>query len=228
MFNWHEHEQAIVKYQKLFGADRKARTYRGRSGRKLDQIEGLTRSEALHWLAHHPKGAALMQATDTPISELADLLVEASNRATNKREEAPKMNINKTLREVGEHNFTRMIEKYAATVRQPNETKEQAFVRVFTADDEEGQALRKCWRISKQGVPVAEPDEEAVADEEEADKDEKEDEDARSALEALNELAAEERRRNPKLTKAQAFAKAYQDPANARLAQRERQQNRPR
>jgi hypothetical protein len=58
MFDWQSHEQAIVKYQKLFGADRKARTYRGRSDRKLDQIEGLTRSEALHFLMHHPKGAA--------------------------------------------------------------------------------------------------------------------------------------------------------------------------
>jgi hypothetical protein len=39
---------------------------------------------------------------------------------------------------------------------------------------------------------------------------------------------AEERKRNPKLSKAQAFTKAYTDPANAKLAQRERAANRPR
>jgi hypothetical protein len=44
----------------------------------------------------------------------------------------------------------------------------------------------------------------------------------------LNELAAEARRCNPRLTKAQAFTKVYTDPANASIAQRERAQHRPR
>ena len=41
------------------------------------------------------------------------------------------------------------------------------------------------------------------------------DDDEDDALEELNELAAEERRRNPKLTKQAAFTKVYTDPANA-------------
>jgi hypothetical protein len=41
------------------------------------------------------------------------------------------------------------------------------------------------------------------------------------ALDEFNKLAEQERRRNPSLTKAQAFAKAYTDPANAQLAARE-------
>jgi hypothetical protein len=80
MFDWSDYEAAAQRYTRIFKRHDTVRktTYRGRSGRKLHEIEGLTRSEALHWLAHHPKGAALMQATDTPIDELADLLVEAS------------------------------------------------------------------------------------------------------------------------------------------------------
>jgi hypothetical protein len=58
------------------------------------------------------------------------------------------------------------------------------------------------------------------------DDDERDDED--DALEELDELAAEERRRNPGMSKAVAFSKVYTDPANARLAQRELMQNRPR
>ena len=49
-----------------------------------------------------------------------------------------------------------------------------------------------------------------------------EDDDENDALDELKTLAAEERRRNPKLSKARPFTKVYTDPANAKLAQRER------
>lgn len=48
-----------------------------------------------------------------------------------------------------------------------------------------------------------------------------------SALDELNAKAAELRKSDPKLTKDQAFAKVYGDPENAKLAQRERMENRP-
>jgi hypothetical protein len=129
-------------------------------------------------------------------------------------------NINKTLRAVGEHGFAKMIQKYANSVRLPNETQAQAFTRVFTSDDSEGQAIRRAWRVSKGDDnphdPLNEPD----------DEDEREDEDDTDALAELEELGAEERRRNPKLSKAQAFTKAYTD--NPALAAKERRQHRPR
>jgi hypothetical protein len=123
-------------------------------------------------------------------------------------------NLTKTLREVGEHGFTKMIENYAKTVF-PTLTRAQAFTKVFTADDAEGRAIRSAYQIAKQGV-ADEPD-----DDDEAD-------DAGDALREIEALAADIRRRFPALTKAQAFTKAYTDPANAKLAQRERAQNRPR
>jgi hypothetical protein len=87
--------------------------------------------------------------TGGDIDTLAAHLVEASQ----KREEAPNMqDINKTLREVGEHGFSKMIQKYADSVRLPNETQAHAFTRVFTSDDSEGQAIRRAWQIAKQGA----------------------------------------------------------------------------
>jgi hypothetical protein len=196
----------IFKARPEYYVVRKA-TYRGGSGRRLHHIENLTREEALHWLAHDPHGRSFARERGEPISDLADLLVEASMRPTEKRE-APKMDMTKPLREVGEAGFTRMIEKYSKTVH-PTLTKEQAFTKVFLADDDEGRAIRHAWQIAKQSIAADEPSDD-------------------DALDELETLAAEERRRNPKLSKAQAFAKVYTDPANARLASRERAANRPR
>jgi hypothetical protein len=49
----------------------------------------------------------------------------------------------------------------------------------------------------------------------------------KSALAQLQELVDEQRRNNPTLSEAGAFARVYTDPANAELAQRERHENRP-
>lgn len=51
--------------------------------------------------------------------------------------------------------------------------------------------------------------------------------DPENALDELESLAEEQRRRSPEMSKAQAFAKVYTDPANVRLAIAERRQNRP-
>ena len=48
-----------------------------------------------------------------------------------------------------------------------------------------------------------------------------------NAVDELKAKAAELRKADPKLTPSQAFAKAYIDPANAKLAARERSENRP-
>ena len=78
----------------------------------------------------------------------------------------------------------------------------------------EGQAIRKWWQIAKQGAL----DEEEVTDDAELDDDD--------ALERIEELAAEQRRRNPKLSKGTGVREGY-NPANAYLAALERIQNRP-
>jgi hypothetical protein len=215
-------------------------TYRGDvQGHWLRNLPNLSREEAKHFLLHDAHGRTLLRDTGADIDSLADHLVEASNkRAINKSNEVPKMDINKmnaTLREVGEHGFSAMVQKYADSVRRPNETQAQAFNRVFSADDAEGLAIRKCWRISKGVVPADAAEREygrgrsvgyasgALDDDEAAEEAEGVEDDA---LEELEELAADERKRNPRLSKAQAFAKAYS--AHPEIAARERRQNRPR
>ena len=51
--------------------------------------------------------------------------------------------------------------------------------------------------------------------------------DPRSALDQLRALADEQRKQNTELTEAGAFARVYEDPKNAKLAARERAENRP-
>jgi DNA polymerase sigma len=141
-------------------------------------------------------------------------------RATSKREETNNMDrMTKNVRSMGEHAYTKIVQKYASSVRLPNETPSMAFSRIFCEDSDEGRAIRKLWLLSKGDDnphdPLNEPD----------DEDERDDDDS-DALDALNALGEQERRRNPKLTKQQAFAKAYAD--NPALAAKERRQNRPR
>jgi hypothetical protein len=49
----------------------------------------------------------------------------------------------------------------------------------------------------------------------------------KSALDELQKLVDQQRRQNPTLFEAQAFARVYEDPKNAALAQKERAENRP-
>ena len=98
----------------------------------------------------------------------------------------------------------------------PELTREQAFTKVFTADN--ARAARSGARgrsQSRRPLDDDEPSEEAEDVEDDA-------------LEELNALAAQKRRRNPKLTKPPAFTKVYSDPANAKLAQASAGQIRPR
>jgi hypothetical protein len=194
--------------------------YRGES--RLHAVEGLTHAEALHWLLHHPQGQALAASSDESLDTLADLLCEASTKANgeaplrHKHNEVSKMNVQnftKAVAALGEHGFTKIIQNYADTVRQPNESAAQAFTRVFTEETEQGRAIRKFWAIAKNGKAAD------VSDDDEAD------DETRDAMEELETLTAQERKRNPRLSKAQAFAKVYSD--NPELAARERLQNRP-
>jgi hypothetical protein len=222
MFNWRDYEMVPKPqstYAKIFGAPReyefrKASRYGGHLRHRHDG--NLDRPVALHWLLHTAPGAAMLNRLNLPPDEAADLLVRAAQmHPTEKRHEA-KMDITKTLRAVGEHGFSEMIRKYARTVY-PELTREQAFTKEFTADDDEGRAIRRAWMISKgQGIPAGALDEPT------------DDDDDESALDELNELAAEERRRNPKLTKQAAFTKVYTDLSNVELVKRERRANRPR
>jgi hypothetical protein len=204
---------------------RKAGYRGGVDGAHLHRLPNLTREEAKHWLLHDAHGRALLRESGSGIDELADHLCEASNKH---KREAKQMNSIATLRKIaalGEHHFAGVVQKHADSVRLPGETSAQAFTRVFMADTEMGQAIRTLYQVAKQGsiydrAPL-DPDE--AADEAEGVVDDAlDDESSRDPMELLERLAAALRARDSKLTKQQAFAKVYTDPANAGLVKRER------
>jgi hypothetical protein len=184
---------------------------------------GLDHQMALHWVLHHRHGAALRDRLNLPHDKVADLLVRAAAMHPTNKQDNTMQNMTKTLREVGEHDFTKMIEKYAKTVH-PTLTREQAFTKVFTEDSDAGRAIRSAYQIAKQGV---------------ADDDDDEDEDQRDGggddsrngaddpLELLNRLAASLRREHPEWSREKCFAAVYTDPQYASLAKRERARYRP-
>jgi hypothetical protein len=164
-------------YHKLFASApvRKAATYRGGSGSRLHHIEGLTRSEAIHWLAHDPSGRALALARgrSESLGDLADLLVEASLRPTEvetRKDTLEASSINKEdnhMREfdvyqfakgvadagvsvLSEHQLTELIKDRAAKERRPGESSAAAFCRIY--EDDSGLALRKAIQVAK-GLP---------------------------------------------------------------------------
>jgi hypothetical protein len=216
-------------YHRLFRDLGKRREHVVRKGSKygghLRHRHGgdLDKATAMHWLLHDSHGAAVRDRLGLPAEEVADLLVAAATmQPTEKREASNMQDFHKTLRSVGEHGFSKMVQKYADSVRQPNETQAQAFTRVFSEDSEQGLTIRKFWQVSK-GADLPSDARDEPSDDERDDGD-----DDTDALEELETLAREERRRNAGMSKAVAFAKIYTDPANARLAQRERMQHRPR
>jgi hypothetical protein len=200
--------------------------YRGGSGNRLHQIRGLTREEAAHWIVHDRHGRAWARERSEPLDVLVDHLVEASAGAAdgaNKRvdKEAQMSSTDTILKNaaaLGEHGVFQIIQKHADAVRRPGESSAQAFTRVFTEQTNEGEALRMIYQHAKgQGIAASN---DVSAGDSDADDD-------TDALALLEELAAALRRQRPELTKAAAFAKVYCDPNNARLAAKERRQNRP-
>jgi hypothetical protein len=123
--------------------------------------------------------------------------------------------------DISEHELTGLIVT-AAKVAQPDLSDAQAFSRMFTDMSPAGEAMRRAITIAKAG-PL--PDEEREDEEEERERDEGRDDD--DAMDELHAKANELRKRLPHLSPEQCFAKVYEDPANRRLAARERKQNSP-
>ena len=122
--------------------------------------------------------------------------------------------------DISEHELTGLIVT-AAKAAQPDLSDAQAFSRMFTDMSLAGEAMRKAITIAKSG-PL--PDDEE-RDDEDAECDEGRDDD--DAMDELHAKANELRKRLPHLSPEQCFAKVYEDPANRRLAMRERRRNSP-
>lgn len=146
---------------------------------------------------------------------LAAAFPDAVERALSKETKPMDLvNIAKRVEQVGpaalegfsKADFYQAIAKRAETERNPGETSAQAFARIATTDDD-GRALFKAHRLAA-GVDFA------------GAKPQRRDLPPSSpALQQLDALAAAERRKNAALSREQAFAKCYTDPANRDLVQ---------
>jgi hypothetical protein len=137
-------------------------------------------------------------------------------RATNIKEQDMDTRMVKNVKAMGEAEYTRIVGDYAKRLH-PELTRERAFAKIFIEDSDEGRAIRKMWQVSKEGDLESDGRDDAPTVEDDED-----------AMEELERLAEQQRRRENGMSKAAAFTKVYTDPANAKLAQRERMQNRPR
>jgi hypothetical protein len=176
----------------------------------------LDHATALHWVLHSAAGAAVLNRVNLSADETADLLVRAASmHRAEKRNEVTKMDsttrILKNVSSMGELEYTRIISDYAKTVY-PSLSRERAFAKVFEDPDSIG--IRRLWQVAKGQVVADEPNDDDEADD-------------TDALDELNKLAEQERRRSG-TSKAVAFSKVYCDPANVELVKRERRANRPR
>jgi hypothetical protein len=209
---------------------------------------GMTAKECARWLIHDDAGRAwanerlgtmsMAQIVANLVNLSANAAAEANKHrevASSKRKREAPMNgtttILKNARALGEHGMTALITDYAKRLY-PTMTREAAFVKCFTEDSPQGRALRTVHAVSKGQVVDADgpeseyglgsgrgvsggaldPDEvnEAAADETNGD----------DVMALLERLAAALRVRDPSMTKAAAFTKAYID--NPHLAAMER------
>jgi hypothetical protein len=119
-----------------------------------------------------------------------------------KTTEAPILTICKSFVEAGksfmsESELTKLIEQYALRDRRDGETEAKCFARHFTANDEQGRLFRQAVNLCKFVGPTPFAGDDG--------------DDAERAYKKLTKLAVGERARNPRLTEAQAFSKAFRD-----------------
>jgi hypothetical protein len=150
-------------------------TYHGASPNRFHLIRGVDRATGLHWLQHSARGAALAARRPESLSDLADLVVEASateaaemNKRegrvapTNKQKEVSIMSekpfdaylfakrvVADNLSAVSEQQATELIKKYADEHKLPHESSAAAFSRIYTGDDDVGLSFRKMIQIAK-------------------------------------------------------------------------------
>lgn len=116
-----------------------------------------------------------------------------------------------------EFELTRLATAEAMKSHKPGESEAQAFTRLYTAP--ESLELRKAIAIAK-NVSAQQIDDDGDGDRDTLETVDDDGDDQERAYQEMEQLAEVRRRDNPSLSKAQAFAAAFTDPANHELAKR--------
>jgi hypothetical protein len=178
---------------------------------ELSRARGVTRADALHFLLNTSHGNSLVHRLHGRGRQKREETVPMSLSEIAKRYGAvavAKHVVDRGASSISEHDFVKVVAENVE--RRAGESREQAFVRVFSADDAGGLLMRKAVAIIK-NMPRMRRD----------------DGGGTKAIDELTTKAAELRRRDPSLSKEQSFTKVYEDPENADLARRERLESRP-
>src|SRR6516165_2700669 len=171
------------------------------------------RAAALDHLLHSARGAALLrrvhkhheeEMTMTSVEKLEAARV-AKLKSLNPVAVAKVICDDNSSHGIDEHEFTKLVTAHAQR-EHPDMTPEQAFVKVFTAQTEEGALLRKAHAVTKDLMSL-EPV--FVGGEDARDVD-----GAQKAYSQLMNMAEEQRARAPWKTVAQLFSELMQDPKN--------------
>jgi hypothetical protein len=180
----------------------------------------MTKQRALHHLLHDRSGAALVARLRKAINKRKDTkpMTWETLQKFVKSDGDYMLAFSKSVvadgnrMNLSEHQFVELATMTAQVVY-PNDRPDKAFAKYFEAHE----VVRRAHRVVK-GLALIIP---VVATDDDVG-------DPKNALAALEDLVEAQRAAHPELSKAQLFAKVYTDPANARLAQAERRQNRPR
>jgi hypothetical protein len=178
----------------------------------VGNAHNVDQQSALYWLMHSPAGRALAQSMnkqENPMTkeqhlqeivkkhgvvELAKFLVDDLDGHS-----------------ISEPELVGLITAHAKRLH-PGLSADQAFARVFGAQNEEGATLRKAVSVVKGFTATLAP----LSTDGRADEGD--------AIDQLNALVEEQRKRSPFKSTAQLFAAVYTDPANRELVQKEREQ----
>ena len=183
----------------------------------IAESAGIQREAALDWLLNHRNGLALLSRTlgkrqkEIPMPDSLSKVIDDHGL----------INVAKSIASGGstggatEHSLTAAIEVLAKRLY-PDLSSAQAFATFFSADTPESLACRQAIQKLKHH-PVAEAAPGVAGGGTVSG----------SPLDALWSKATELRKREPSLTREQAFARVYSAPENIDVVKRERAENRP-
>ena len=174
-----------------------------------------THEDALAYLLHHPRGAALLRRLTksedtpnmtTPEEKLSDLVKRVGITAI-----AAEIIKSDSAYSITEHELTDLVTEQAMRDN-PTLSAAQAFTKVFMDQSEAGTVLRRAFNVIKtaSAAPYFDLKPLVVGGEDAQDVD-----DPAKAVAQLQELG---RQKWPTASEAQQFANAFDDPANAKLA----------
>jgi hypothetical protein len=194
----------------------------------------VSRSEALRWLLTNRHGRALLTGLGGRTAKHEQKEFEMPTRkqvltGLLKSHGGDVVRLAKAIcaagaTDVSEAEFTGMVMAQSQFGRQPGETAEQSFARIFNAQNDDGIALRQATRIAS-GFAFSKGDRDLDGEECDDDDEREGGDDDGNAYQKLCEKAVELRKHHPALSEAQLFALAYQQ--NPSLAAKEARQNRP-